>query len=669
MRKRLRYHSMIMAQAMLIGMACVAFGQNDSLRPPSSYFLGLYGGFGLGLEIADLTLPGFDPSCGTLRRGDATSWAAGGLFELPLGRTVALQLRPSVTGQSGMLRETLPTDHPVVLDDGSYALAVIDQVLEYKRTMVGLAALARLALPGGLRAQAGPGVRHVIAARQWHKQVMVEPAELLFANNSREFVLDSGSVIANPMLEIGIEAGIAYDLPISATSTLSPEIMASLPLSSQTTDGVWRSFSLRFGAALRFGRGSVQSLPLPPVQLPETTATTVAPMLAASISTFPEVVSVRIEEYDSTEVLPILNQIFFAESSSDLRPEYRRLSMQETETFTNAQLLGSALDVYYHVLNIVGRRLRQSNATLTINGYRNSRESDPSLSMRRAETIRRYLIEVWGIDSRKLKVTGRGLPPDRAREATIEGYQENARVELIPSDPNILAPVFRRHIQRTATPSAITFHMQAVAEAGVAGWQLAVDEDAEGRFRTFDGVGVPPDSIVWNWRSNEGELPRLPMRLGYTFIVADSAGGVFASSPTGIDVAYQSVQEKLLHQERGMTIETFSLLLFKYGSPKISQSDDDLLRAIAAGVQPGAYVRFTGYTDSLGDEGHNRQLATARAQEAAAIFRGLVPADVIISVDENGGEWERFPFTTPEGRSHCRTVVIELRTPKEGDGL
>lgn len=674
MRKRLRYRILLTAQAMLIGMACVAFGQPDSARSVPQggdasrplWFFGLYGGFGQGLEFALLPIPGFDPACGTFRRGTSSGWEAGALLELPLGDRFSLQLRPSITRTTGSLREPIPDDQPIAMENGRYALALVDQVLEYERTEIGLSALARLELPGRFRLQGGAGLSRAIAGSQRHLQVAVEPEDLLFANGSRELELGRGMLLEDAPLLLRAQAGAAYDLPVSGTSTLSPEIMASIPLTTLSQAGDWRTLSLRIGAALRFGVRAA-SPPVPP-PVAETTAVRPPPRLVSSISTRPAVVSVRIEEYDSTEVLPLLNQIFFAEGSATLRAEYRLLAPAEANAFSNAQLLGSALDVYYHVLNVAGRRLRESDATLAITGYRNGRESDAGLSMRRAEAVRRYLADVWKIPLRRLKTAGRGLPPDPSREATSEGYEENARVEIIPSDPNILAPVFRRHIQRLATPSAITFYMRAVADAGVARWSLAVDEEGAGRFRMFEGNGHPPDSIVWNWRSNGGELPKLPLQLRYTFTVADSAGGLSVSEPVPIDVAYQSVQEKLLYRVRDTTIENFSLLLFNYDSPKVSQSDEDLLRAIAEGVSSGAHVRFTGYTDSLGDETHNRALATARAQEAAAMFRGLVPSDVTIVVDEDGGEWERFPFTTPEGRSHCRTVVIEVRTPKGGDG-
>lgn len=644
-------------------MACSAFGQID---PPSSadsiasspaFLFGAFGAFGPGLETANLIVP---PFCGTFSTGSSTGWEFGGLFEFPITSSFAIQLRASGMVESGELREPVPGDNPVRLDDGTIANAGVDQVLVFQRTTIGIAALARLMVAGKLHAHGGLMAGRIVSVDQTLKQVAITPEQLLFVNGQRELELLQGRIFARSPMIAGITAGIGYDLPISRRSTLTPEITASFPIISHTTAGGWRPLALRIGASLRIGIAPAE---IPP---PDTTPQIVPPLLlATSITTQPCVVAVRIDEYDSTEVLPLLNRIFFAERSADLRGLYRQITAAEADTFTNARLLGSALDVYYHILNIVGRRMRETpDATLTINGYRNGRENDQALGRNRAEAVRRYLMDIWKIPGGRLKVSGRGLPPNPSRETISEGFEENARVELVPSDPNILAPVFRRHIQRIATPPAITFHIQTTAEAGVDHWELVVEDDSRERWRTFGGRIGPPDSIVWDWRSDRNDLPGFPMRLDYTLTVTDSTGAVSSNGPAAIDVSYQSVQQKLEYSVRDTTIENFSILLFNFDSPKVSQSDTELLQAIAAGVRPGANMRFTGYTDSLGDARHNQDLATARATEAASITRSLVPPNVDIVVDDSGGEWERFPYTTPEGRSHCRTVVIEIRTPK-----
>jgi outer membrane protein OmpA-like peptidoglycan-associated protein len=659
-------HIVLIAQAMLFSMACVAFGQEDTASP--SLFLGAFGRVGPGIEFGSLTVPGFE-ECGAFNSGGRSfGWQAGGLVELPLGDRVALQLRPGVSRFTGSFREPLASEPPIALQDGSVVPVMVDQVLDFTNTSLRLDALASFGLPLSLRAQVGILLEKSLSSRQTHREELVAPDAALFAGiNRREYIFPYGSPFASSPLLAGLSAGLAYDLPIGPVSTLSPELAASLPINSEVRGGGWRSLALTAGLSLRFGLR--RSPPPPPVidtpAAPPPPAP--VPILAASVTTEPTVVSVRIDEYDSVEVLPLLNHIYFAEGSADLRPQYRRLSAAEADAFTKADLTGSALDVYYHILNIVGLRMRGApEATLTINGYRNGRENDQSLPLKRAQAVRRYLADVWGIAPRRLKVVTGEMPPNPSSEYTSQGYEENARVELIPSDPNIIGPHRRRHILRTATPPAIRFHFHTVAEAGVARWRLEVDDEGRGEWKVFDHEGANPNSLVWNWRSDKGDLPSLPMRLRYRLTITDSTGHDTTTPQREIDVAYQTAHERLEHRENDTLIESFSILLFNFDSPKVSASDNDLLRAIASGVKSHATVRFIGYTDSLGEAGHNRELATMRASEAAHIFQRLVPKDVTIIVDDRGGEHERFPYSTPEGRAHCRTVDIEVRTPKPG---
>ncbi|MDB5036032.1 MAG: putative outer rane lipoprotein [Chlorobi bacterium] len=657
---------------MLLSMACAAFGQNDSASAKSAplWYVGGFGGFLTTIERVDLTVPGFD-ECGTFRKNGAAIGAGGTvLVEFPITRWLSFQARPGFVSTAGRFREAIRGDHPVALLNGEIVPAEIDQQLDFTTVSLGLSALLRWAVTGGLRAQGGIALEHQIRATQEHKEIAISPADLLFGNNSRELGLTSGTIFKAPPLLLGLEAGLAYDLPISAHSTLSPEISAIYPLTSRATNGDWRTITFRVGAALRFGIGRpevpVRHDTVDTARVPQASP---PPLLATSITTDPASVTVRIDEYDSTEVLPLLNQVFFAEGSAALRDEYRQLTPLAANTFTRALLLGSALDVYYNFINLIGLRMRETpGATLTINGYRNSRESDPGLALRRAERVKSYFTDVWNIPSRRIVVAGGGLPPNPAKELSREGLEENARVEILSSDPNILGPHRRRHVQRIATPPAISFFPHTVAEAGVARWNLQIYNEDRGMWRTFGGIGSHPDSIFWNWRSDAGDLPDLPMRLRYKLSVTDNTGHDTATDARPIDVTYQAAHTSLEHRERDTIIESFSILLFNFDSPRVSPSDQELLRAIAAGVRHGANVRFVGYTDSLGGVEHNRALATQRAREAARIFQKLVPRDVSIVVDEHGGERERFPYATPEGRSHCRTVIIEVRTPDDGKG-
>lgn len=657
---------------MQLCMAGVVWCQSDSSRTgaPHSY-IGIAVALGPTLEQASIAVPDF-ADCGSLRNGTGARWSIAGLYEPYFGRKgFALQLRAGLAAHRGTLSERIDRQEEIRLSDGSLAPVVVDQVLDFSETAFFLSLFLRYPLFDRLHLQGGFGGRQYIKVDQTHRQVAVSPDLLLLNNNRREEDLSTGVLIGAAGLNFLADLGLAYDLPIGSRSTLSPEIMLSYGLDHRNPSGSWGDLALQAGVSLRFGLGGdtvpVETVPhpQPPPDTPAVIAT--IPKLVPTVLTQPSVVEVRIDEYDSTEALPLLNQIFFPESSAELQSRYIQLKPADIATFSNARLVGSALDVYYQILNIIGKRLEDfPHATLTINGYRNGRESSPDLSRRRAEGLRAYLVDVWHIAPSRIKVTGGKLPPNPSSETSEQGFQENARAELIPSDPNVTAPVLRRHVQRVASPPSVVFYPRAVAEAGIASWKIDVMEGGT-LWKRFAGTALP-DSIRWNWRGDSGTLPTLPMRLGYELSVTDRTNRTESTPLTAIDVMYHSRSEKLEHRENDTTIESYSLLLFNFDSPKVSEGDRALLRAIAANIRQGATVRLTGYTDSLGGQIHNRDLAMMRAEETAKILRVLVPRGVTIIVDERGGERERFPYLTPEGRAHCRTVIIEVRTPSSSDG-
>ena len=657
---------------MLFCMASSVSAQNspapDSSHPAPFLLLGLGAALGRSIGTGALAIPGISAGCGgVLADGSGSSWRASLLVEIPLSAGLAVQILPGVARSHMTLATTLPGVRPLrsAGEPGGFESSVIDRILDIYRTDLSLAALVRIPVAGGVHASAGLGVAHTISSDQIHRLVIASPSTALFRNGRRDDTVSGG---ADPILDAPtlVPAGVlsaGYDLPISSRSTLTPSLTLTVPFVGRTTEGNWRDISLELGASLRFGLTRtpvVDSIIPPPVP--------VIPALSASILTRPPVIEVRIDEYDSVEALPVLNQVFFAEGSSRIPERYHLLDREGSTVFTRDQLKGSALDVYYHMLNLIGKRLQEiPSATLTVNGYRNSRESDPRLGTMRAESVRRYLVDVWRISQRRITVRGGALPPSPARENAEEGFEENARVELLSSDPNITKPHFRRHIQRVANPPGVTFYPSAVAEAGLGRWQVEVVQEGK-PWKSFAGTGALPDSIVWDWRGDQRELPQLPMRLSYRLEVVDSTGQMRTTEPTPIAVNYRSVGQKMERRVNDTTINIYSLLLFNYDSPRLSPGDQELINAINASsgdVTPQSIVHFTGYTDSLGDAEHNRQLANARAAEAARLFQSSAPRGVSIVVHDDGGERERFPYTTPEGRSHDRTVIIEIRTPVE----
>lgn len=86
---------------------------------------------------------------------------------------------------------------------------------------------------------------------------------------------------------------------------------------------------------------------------------------------------------------------------------------------------------------IAGMLRRRPDWALSIEGHTDALGDDTfnlRLSERRAAAVRRALVEVHGIDARRLAVAGHGESRPTASNQTLEGRARNRRVELLRSD-------------------------------------------------------------------------------------------------------------------------------------------------------------------------------------------------------------------------------------------
>lgn len=647
-------------------LLCMAGSVSAQIFPPAHdstsvpYRLGIFGGLGPSLQFVDLVVPTYDPFCGSLPEGSGAGWDVGGIMDLPFSDLITFHGRLGIMRETGSMRH-VGDPFPIRNAAGDVVDGQVDQLIEFKSTGIEAGLTGSMQLIAGLHGELGLGAWFRLFTEQFHYQEAVNPSELLLNDNTRKMELTRGTLFeSNPVVPLAL-MGVRYDMPIGEASYLSPELRLSYPLISWTPEGSWRSLRVSFGGAVRFGFPGAPHDPVI-VQVPDTLPPP-PPVLVPDVVTAPEVVMVQITEYDSTDWVPVLNRVFFDEGSSVIPGRYAELDLPGTFDFSPSDLTGPTIDVYHNMLNIIGRRMQTyPDAELAVTGYRNGTETDPELGMERARAVKDYLTNVWDVLADRIVTNGEGLPPKPVLERSAAGREENSMAELVPTNPNVIRPVQRNYILRVANPPGVTFYPRIIAEAGLRAWQLEVFGE-EGLWKRFSGGEELPDSIHWDWRSDSGALPSLPLTLAYRLSATDTTGQTRHTDRTSIQVRMSTIKEKLEHREQDTLIESYSLLLFEYDSPKISDADRSLIRAIASRVKSSTSVRFTGYTDSLGDARRNRELGRQRAENAAEIFRSYAPEDVDITINPDGGERERFPYDTPEGRSYDRTVVIEVRTP------
>jgi outer membrane protein OmpA-like peptidoglycan-associated protein len=319
------------------------------------------------------------------------------------------------------------------------------------------------------------------------------------------------------------------------------------------------------------------------------------------------------------------------------------------------------LPTYHHLLNIIGRRLRDNpTATLTLTGCNQDirdEKGNVGLSRQRAEAVRGYLKDVWGIADNRIGIETRNLPVKAANTETQDGAEENRRVEITSNDARILAPVITSDTLRKTDPPSMRFRTGAVADAGMSSWQLTVVQDGK-LLKRFDGTGDVPAALDWDIEREAGTTPRYQGDLHYTLTARDAAGTEARAEHT-IPVEQLTISKKRTERRGDREIDRSSLILFDVRSADISAAGATIIPLIRDRIQPTSTVTVTGYTDRLGDAAYNQQLADGRA---AAVAKAL-GMGANKGVSKGIGEADLYDNSLPEGRLYTRTVDVVIETP------
>ncbi|HPP39906.1 MAG TPA: OmpA family protein, partial [Candidatus Kapabacteria bacterium] len=111
------------------------------------------------------------------------------------------------------------------------------------------------------------------------------------------------------------------------------------------------------------------------------------------------------------------------------------------------------------------------------NSDQGAEKGNIELSRKRAEEVKNYLTNVWGISNDRITIQTRNLP-QKASTPTNEPDKiaENRRVEIISDIEKITEPIFIEKIDRTANPPIVRFKLEAEAEAGLKEWRVVANQ-------------------------------------------------------------------------------------------------------------------------------------------------------------------------------------------------
>lgn len=626
--------------------------------------------------------PGVPSCCPLYEDGTGSGVTLGLLYEVPLSSRFRLALRAGYSSRSGAL-----TRLEEVVVSGNIP-GTFEHQVDARLADIGLEPLLQFNPFASLWFNLGTRVALVSTSSFSQKESIVTPTNGVFPNGqSTRNVLTDQPIPSASSIYSAVLMGLSYDLPLNAKRTiiLAPEIIYSLGISPVVSGLDWNSNSLRVGFALKYSPEPSKE-PIERIeQIPHfDTVRNVRP-IAEATETFPsknndgtfsvsvvasgvetdgvekQTVKLQVEEFSSVLMTPLLNYIFFDANSSVIPSRYRMLRSTETEKFVEQQINNSdRLSTYYHILNIVGKRMRQHpTATITLVGCNadiGAEKGNLALSKLRAESVKEYLSKLWNIAGSRVTITTRNLPDKAAMSVSEEGYQENRRVEIIASSPSIIVPIITNDTLRKANPPSVRFRPQVTSKAVPVRWLLTAEQGGT-ILKTFEGTGSVPNLIDWNMEQ-DGTHPRTEEGLTYTLSVTYDANKTVHASNV-IPVEQITIHRKQIERRDDKEINRYSLILFDVRSSEITAVNKPIIELIGKGITPTSTVNVSGYTDRLGDAVLNQSLAEGRAKATADALR--IPGNR--TKISSKGNAETYNPKLPEGRLYTRTVDVVIETP------
>ncbi len=373
---------------------------------------------------------------------------------------------------------------------------------------------------------------------------------------------------------------------------------------------------------------------------------------------------VKLEDFQYTEQFPLVPYVFFDENSEKPNTKTTILAQEpKTGEFTIKTLEPDAVLINNKTLDIIGSRLKEStNSELTITGTNDNKaeKKDKSLSLKRAEWAKDYLVKNYEINPDRINVKSIGLPEKASSSNVEDGIEENRRIEFSSSNPKILEPIIMQsENQRLASPNLIEFVPIAESKDSLAKWKLEIYQGSK-LLREFEGTG---NSKPLQWVIYPNELMNKQVPVDYTF-TAETYRGVKKSANGTVPTEYYSISRKKSEELPDKSISKYSLMLFDFDKYEISEKDMAIINEyIIPAIKYNSSVQIFGYTDRIGEDKYNKKLATQRAEAVRDLLKSKIKTANIEVIGVGEGNFI-FDNDLPTGRQLSRTVQVYVSTPK-----
>ena len=655
--------------------------------PVSPIYIG--GGIDVGMNFHQLNVPVYiDTLCGVFQSGNSVLPSGFLLYERPLGAPQSsLWISPRIhLSGLGATIATPATEHARardILDSSQFINTARVFHLDASILSVGVDLFVKYPLTSRLFLMGGPSISYLIRHDANLTEIITEPSNAVFPETmqpTRTPPSGQNPAIWNNFLA-SFTLGGSLDIPVSDKVILAPELSVTVPFNSLRQDYSWRVTTAQAGMALKFNIARSPELPIvkveKPIEKPRSEITGSVQIVGVTVdstgvereTTHPQL---RVEEFIRREAYPTLADIFFAEGSSDLPSRYTLLQTDlEAASFDPSKLLGrSALDIYHETLNILGQRMRQNpSVTVTLTGSNANTGSERNaleLSKARAESVKRYLVDVWKIDPKRIAIEAVNLPRNASNSDTKEGAEENRRVEIASNDPSFLDPVVIEDTDRTMNPPKIRLRATEVSNLPLVQTSLTLRQGSRALV-SYNSVNANERlPIQQDWVPPANDLPRTDTPLVATLYLTDNIGGTAELHDTA-NIEQRTILKKREERASDRIIEHYNLITFDFDKADIGPRLKRVVDEIAQNVTPKDAILLKGYTDITGDSVHNLKLSEERASNVEAALKQAVGAKgkTVTFTGQGEGERDLVDNRLPEGRFLSRTVFVQVTRPIE----
>ncbi|TAE31136.1 MAG: hypothetical protein EAZ92_03045 [Candidatus Kapaibacterium sp.] len=616
------------------------------------------------------------------------SFTAGAMAEVPIAGPFGVALRAGFTPLAatfqalGSLRSSVggdPRDIPTSYNLETNLTLIEGQLLLWVRP------LPRLSLYVG-------GQTGFFFRRNFYQYEKLLDENLVFETDTSIRAQVRGDIPTR--LPLWLTGGLSYEIPLNPTGTimLAPEVSYSLQLPNnalfnilQDNSKPWRIASIRGGVSVRFSPNKTvleesevrrmeeqrQQEPRREItqnQQPNGTPTTKSNQ-PLTIKLYPSVgvgadgsetanPTIRIEDVSATKSRYILPAVFFDEKNAALPAKYNQITAAQKALFKPESLsAASELETYYHVLNIIGQRMNtKTKAKLTLTGGADAlgEKNNKQLAQTRAELVKKYLTDVWGITASRIMIQTRNSV--QANNDVLEA-EEARRVDISSDTPDVLDEMRFDYRGKVVTPPIIRAKFDIEAPAGLQNWKLEASQDGT-PLKTVRGGNRYPNTYEWNLASAPlDSLPQTAREISLRVEAVDNNSTMARSTVQQIPVETQQNGKK---PSSAVRTDIYTVYSTMRGEGAFSSADASvqrqLLNIMRKGIKPTSKLLVSGYTDARTPSENARTLTEQAAQNVTS---QLNMQDVMVSP---GGISSFHDNSLPEGRFYNRFVQVEIRT-------